>query len=96
MSHEIGAQRGQARSSCFANDDHETGPICERVTTLAVGTLIGEGFGPPSAATFFPTHAGVCRYRGGDNRARSGQFCRNDNDCCNGLNLVCRNDKCQR
>jgi hypothetical protein len=90
------AADGREGSSCFANDDCETGLICEGVTTPFIATLIGEGFGPSSAAALFPTRAGTCRYRGGDNCAKSGQFCRNDGDCCNGLNLVCRNDKCQR
>lgn len=90
------ASDGRDGSSCFANSDCETGLICEGVSTPLIATLIGEGFGPPSAAGFFPTRAGTCRYRGGDNCAKSGQFCRNTSDCCNGLNLTCRNDKCQR
>jgi hypothetical protein len=90
------AQSGREGSSCFANDDCETGLICEGVRTPFIATLIGQGYGPPSAAGLFPTRAGTCRYRSGDNCARSGQFCRNTSDCCNGLNLTCRNDKCQR
>ena len=93
---QVSADSGREGSNCFSNFDCETGLICEGVTTPLIGVLIGEGFGPPSAGSLFGPRPGTCRYRGGDNCAKSGQFCRNTSDCCNGLNLTCRNDKCQR
>lgn len=99
----FGAARGGANaqseregSNCFTDADCGTGLLCEGVRPSLIGGLIGEGYGPPSAASLFGPLPGACRYRSGDNCARSGQFCRNDSDCCNGLNLICRNDKCQR
>ena len=89
------AQSGREGGNCFSNADCETGLVCEGVTPSFLGGLIAQGYGPPTAAAFFPDRPGTCRYRS-DNCAHSGQFCRNDGDCCNGLNLVCRNDKCQR
>jgi hypothetical protein len=90
------AANGREGSSCFANDDCETGLICEGAGLSFLGQLIAAGYGPPSAAPLVGARAGTCRYRSGDNCARSGQFCRSDNDCCNGLNLVCRGSECER
>lgn len=91
-----GAQSGREGGRCFADADCETGLVCEGVSPSFIGSLIDEGYGPPTAGVLFGPNPGTCRYRSGDNCAHSGQFCRNDGDCCNGLNLVCRNDKCQR
>ena len=92
----VGAQSGREGGNCFTNADCEIGLVCEGGGLSFIGQLIGEGYGPPSAETFFGPIPGTCRYRSGDNCAHSGQFCRNDVDCCNSLNLVCRNAKCQR
>jgi hypothetical protein len=91
-----GAQNGFEGGRCFTDADCETGLVCEGVTPSFIGQLIGEGFGPPSAGALFGPNPGTCRFRSGDNCAHSGQACRNDDDCCNGLNLECHNDKCQR
>lgn len=93
---QAGAQSGREGGNCFTDADCETGLLCEGVRPSFVGGLIADGYGPPTAETLFGPIPGTCRYRSGDNCARSGQFCRNDGDCCNGLNLVCRNDECQR
>jgi len=92
----VAAQSGREGGNCFTSADCETGLVCEGGGPSFIGQLIGEGFGPPAAGAFFGPNPGTCRYRSGDNCAHSGQFCRNDDDCCNGLNLVCHNDKCQR
>ncbi len=91
-----GAQSGFEGSRCFTDADCGTGLVCEGVSPSLIGQLIGEGYGPPAAEAFFGPNPGTCRYRSGDNCAHSGQACGNDDDCCNGLNLVCHNDKCQR
>ena len=91
-----GAQGGFEGGRCFIDADCGTGLICEGVRPSFVGGLIAEGYGPPTAGTLFSPLPGACRYRSGDNCAHSGQDCRGDDDCCNGLNVVCRNDKCQR
>ena len=91
-----GAQSGREGGNCFTDADCETGLVCEGVGTSFIGSLIAEGYGPPTAGTLFGPQPGACRFRSGDNCAHSGQFCRNDGDCCNGLNLVCRNDTCKR
>ena len=92
----VGAQSGFEGSRCLTDADCGTGLVCEGVAPSFIGLLIGEGYGPPSAGALFGPNPGTCRYRSGDNCAHSGQECRNDDDCCNGLNLVCHNDKCQR
>jgi hypothetical protein len=91
-----GAQSGREGGSCFTDADCETGLICEGVGTSFIGGLIAAGYGPPGAGTLFGPVPGTCHYRSGDNCAHSGQFCRNTDDCCNGLNLECHNDTCQR
>lgn len=93
---EAGAQSGFEGGRCFTDADCDTGLICQGVTPSFIGLLIGEGYGPPSAEAFFGPNPGACRYRSGDNCAHVGQACRNDGDCCNGLNLVCNNDTCRR
>lgn len=93
---EADAQSEREGSNCFTDADCGTGLVCEGGGPSFIGRLIGEGFGPPSAGAFFGPNPGACRYRSGDNCAHSGQFCRDDGDCCNGLNLVCHNDTCQR
>ena len=90
------AQGGFEGGRCFTDADCGTGLVCEDVTPSFIGQLIGEGYGPPTAGALFGPNPGTCRYRSGDNCAHSGQECRNDDDCCNGLNLVCHNDRCQR
>ena len=90
------AQSGREGGNCFTDADCETGLICQGVRPSFIGSLIAAGYGPPTAGTLFGPNPGTCRYRSGDNCAHSGQFCRNDDDCCNGLNLECHNDKCQR
>jgi hypothetical protein len=92
----VGAQSGFEGGRCFTDADCGEGLVCEGVTPSFIGTLIGEGYGPPSAGALFGPNPGACRYRSGDGCAHSGQECRNDDDCCNGLNLVCHNDTCQR
>jgi hypothetical protein len=91
-----GAQSGFEGGRCFTTADCGDGLVCEGVTPSFISVLIGEGYGPPSAAGLFGPNPGTCRFRSGDNCAHSGQECRNDDDCCNGLNLECRNDTCQR
>lgn len=90
-----GAKSEREGSNCFTNADCGTGLICEGVRPSLIGGLVSEGYGPPTAGALFGPNPGTCRYRS-DNCGRSGQFCRSDGDCCNGLNLTCRNDKCQR
>jgi hypothetical protein len=91
-----GAQSGFEGSRCFTTADCGEGLVCEGVTPSFISVLIGEGYGPPSAAGLFGPNPGTCRFRSGDNCAHSGQECRSTDDCCNGLNLVCHNDTCQR
>jgi hypothetical protein len=93
-----GAQSGVEGSNCFSDADCETNLVCEGVTPSFISVLIGEGYGPPSAAGLFGPNSGTCRYRSGDNCAHSGQYCRSDDDCCNGLNLTCNRDRneCER
>jgi hypothetical protein len=91
-----GALSGFEGGRCFTDADCDTGLVCEGVTPSFIGSLIAEGYGPPSAGALFGPNPGTCRYRSADNCAHSGQTCRNDDDCCNGLNLVCHNDKCRR
>jgi hypothetical protein len=93
---ETGAQSGFEGGRCFTDADCDTGLVCQGVTESFIGQLIGEGYGPPSAEAFFGPNPGTCRYRSGDNCAHVGQACRNDGDCCNGLNLFCNNDTCHR
>ena len=93
---QVGAQSGFEGSNCFTTADCGTGLVCEGGGPSFIGQLIGEGYGPPFAEAFFGPIPGTCRFRSGDNCAHSGQECRNDDDCCNGLNLECHNDKCQR
>src|SRR5215217_2017711 len=92
----VEAESGREGGNCFTDADCETGLVCEGVTTSFIGGLIAEGFGPPDAGALFGPRPGTCRYRSGDNCTHSGQFCQNDSDCCNGLNLTCHNNKCER
>ena len=95
-----GAQSGVEGSNCFSNDDCETSLVCEGGGELTfLGELLAGGYGPSFAGDIFnTTRPGTCRYRGDNNCAHHGQFCRNDDDCCNGLNLVCDTDRneCER
>jgi hypothetical protein len=93
-----GAQSGREGSNCFSTADCETGLICEGVGLSFLGELIASGYGPSYAGDLFGTSPGTCRYRGDDNCAHSGQYCREDADCCNGLNLTCNTNRneCER
>jgi hypothetical protein len=94
-SREVAAQSGSEGSSCAADADCESGLVCGGVTPSFLGGLIAQGYGPPSAAAFFPPRNGTCRYRH-DGCAHAGQYCATGADCCNGRNLICRNHECQR
>lgn len=96
MRRQVAAADGREGSQCFTNSDCETGLICQGASSGLLGGLIASGiYGPPGTGALFGPRSGTCRYRDGG-CAKSGQFCRNNGDCCNGLNLICRNDKCQR
>jgi len=94
-----GAQSGVEGSNCFSNADCESSLVCEGVGLTFLGELIASGYGPSFAGDIFNTTSpGTCRYRSGDGCAHSGQYCRSDDDCCNGLNLTCNRDRneCER
>jgi hypothetical protein len=93
-----GAQSGAEGSNCVSDADCEPGLICESGGLTFLGELVASGYGPSFAGDIFGTRPSTCRFRSGDNCARSGQFCRDDDDCCNGLNLTCNRDRneCER
>ena len=92
------AQSGVQGSSCFSDADCENSLVCEGAGLTFLGELIAGGYGPAFAGDILGTRAGTCRYRSGEGCAHSGQYCRSDDDCCNGLNLTCNRDRneCER
>ena len=97
IAHQSRAASGRDGDSCSSSADCETGLICEGASSGLLGGIVADGnYGPPIASSLFGPSDGTCRYRGGDNCAKSDQFCNRNSDCCNGLNLVCHNKKCQR
>lgn len=91
------ANDGYDGSVCDTNADCRTGLICEGSSTgILGGSLAGTPYGPGVSIPLIDGKSGRCRYRGGDNCAKSGQTCERNSDCCSGLGLSCRGKKCTR
>lgn len=82
---------------CVTNEDCKTGLICEGSSRgLLGGSLAGTPFGPGVPIPLVDGKTGRCRYRQPDTCGRVDQSCESNSDCCNDLNLTCRNKKCKR
>jgi hypothetical protein len=81
---------GYDHDTCEVNDDCLKGLTCE-----GARQGIAPGFPTPIEIPVINGKAGRCRYRkscGGE----QGDACRRNDDCCNGQNLTCDNNRCKR
>jgi len=92
------ADTGFEGDVCSTGADCKTGLICEGSSSgLLGGALAGTPYGPPGVSIpLIEGKTGRCRYRQPDTCAKVEQACERNDDCCNGLNLTCRNKKCKR
>jgi hypothetical protein len=97
VSRKAAAVTGLNGDSCDTSADCRDGLECRGASRgLLGGSLEGAPYGPPGVTDVppFAPSSGVCRYRNGC--ANDGQACSRNDDCCNGENLECDNNRCRR
>ena len=91
-SRQVALANGGPGSGCDTTADCGDGLICVPGGGFLADILQSGTYGPPGAIGILGLSTGRCQYRGDDNCGKSGQFCNDDGDCCNGLNLFCDKD----
>ncbi len=97
VSRKAAAVTGLNGDPCDTSADCRDGLECQGASRgLLGGSLEGAPYGPPGVTDVppFAPSSGVCRYRNGC--ANDGQSCNRNDDCCNGDNLECDNNRCRR
>lgn len=81
---------GYEDDPCAVSDDCLQGLTCE-----GARTGIAPGFPTPIEIPVINGKLGRCRYKKSCGGAQ-GDACRRNDDCCNGQNLTCDNNRCKR